>query len=74
MRLASGDKLRSIFWPGEDSAELSIGTCGCVSLTVFTEAGQMAAVPWVRAEYKKHPTACFNVALLEGYTRLPDGD
>lgn len=52
----------------------SIGFAGLVRFEEFTQPGQMAHVPWIRAHYEDGHTQEFNVALLVSIERAPDAE
>lgn len=67
--LRPGQKLLSIFWPGEDAGALKAGENGCKSITVYFEVGQAARVPWAFVEFEETDSRWnqrYNLAHCEG--------
>lgn len=69
--LREGVKLKSIFWPG--GGEIKAGVGQCVSLVVAEQTGQMAMVPWVKAEFTGGRVALYDADKLEGCELDLDG-
>ncbi len=66
-RFVRGQKVEAIWW--EEGVAIEVGQCGCESITVVMENGQMAEVPWFEVIYAAdsvYDSAKHNGALISG--------